>query len=167
MNDGSGTAQLLSQDIEGGPDALDFNIERDRRLVHLAEWMRRSGRFDEAMTYADQAATHFAAMYPAEHARHGAVACMRALILRDQGHLKEAEPEMRRAVGILDAGIGKTANATIEAEFQLAQLLAALGQEAEARTVIVRIVPLLETRFVETALLRAQVAELQQTLGAG
>jgi serine/threonine-protein kinase len=156
---------LLSQDIEGGPDALDLNIERGRRLVHLAEWMRRSGRLDEAMNYTDQAATHFAAMYPPEHPRHGAVARTRALILRDQGHVKEAEPEMRRAVAILDAGIGKTANATIEAEFQLAQLLAALGQQAEARTIIVRIAPLLETRFVATALLRTQAAELQQKLG--
>jgi len=158
---------LLSRDIEGGPEALDLNIERGRRLVHLAEWMRRSARLDEAMRYTDQAAAHFAAMYPTDHPRQGAVARTRALILRDQGHAREAEPEMRRAVRILEAGIGKDANATIEAELQLAQLLAAQGQDDEARTWIARLAPLLATRFVDSAPVRAQFAELQQKLGTG
>jgi len=158
---------LLSRDIEGGAESLDLNIERGRRLVHMAEWMRRSGRLDDAMRYTDQAATHFAALYPANHPRLGAVARTRALVLRDQGHSKDAEPEMRRAVDILRAGIGKDANATIEAELQLAQLLSARGEDAEARSLLTRMAPLLETRFVETAPTRLQFTQLQQKLGAG
>jgi len=158
---------LLNRDIEGGTDSLDLNIERGRRLAHLADWMRRSGRFDEAMRYADQASAQFTALFPAEHPRHGAVARIRALVLRDQGRLAEAEPELRRAVQILGAGIGKDANATLEAELQLAQLLAARGEQAEANTLLTRMAPLLGVRFVDSAPARRQFAELQQKLGAG
>ena len=158
---------LLNRDIEGGTHSLDLNIERGRRLAHLADWMRRSGRFDEAMRYADQASAQFTALFPAEHPRHGAVARIRALVLRDQGRLAEAEPELRRAVQILGAGIGKDANATLEAELQLAQLLAARGEQAEANTLLTRMAPLLGVRFVDSAPARRQFAELQQKLGAG
>jgi eukaryotic-like serine/threonine-protein kinase len=158
---------LLNRDIEGGTDSLDLNIERGRRLVHLADWMRRSGRFDEAMRYADQASAQFASLFPPEHPRQGAVARMRALVLRDQGRLAEAEAELRRAVQILAAGIGKDANATLEAELQLAQLLAARGEQAEAQALLARMAPLLDVRFVDTAPARQQFAELRHKLGAG
>jgi len=158
---------LLSRDIEGGADALDLNIERGRRLVHLAEWMRRSGRLDEAMRYADEAAGHFSAMFPAEHPRQGAVARTRALVLRDQGRIQEAEPELRRAVKILDAGAGKTANTTIETKLLLADLLAKHGGEAEARTMLGELAPLLETRFVEDSPVRRQFTDLSRKLDAG
>ena len=156
----------LSRDIEGGADSLDLNIERGRRLVHLAEWMRRSGRLDEAMRYTEQAGAQFAALYPADHPRQGAVARTRALVLRDQGHAVDAEAELRRAVQILAAGIGKDANATLEAELQLAQLLAARGRIDEAQSLMAHIGPLLGVRFVETAPARRQFGDLQRKLDA-
>jgi len=158
---------LLNRDIEGGAESLDLNIERGRRLVHLAEWMRRSGRLDEAMRYTDQAGALFAALFAADHPRQGAVAKTRGLILRDQGHVTDAESELRRAIRILAAGIGKDANATLEAELQLAQLLAARGQRDEAGSLLTHIGPLLDARFVETAPARRDYGDLQKKLGAG
>jgi len=156
----------LSRDIEGGAESLDLNIERGRRLVHLAEWMRRSGRLNEAMTYADLAGAQFAALYPADHPRQGAVARTRALVLRDQGRAAEAEIEMRRAAKILAAGIGKDANATLETELLLAQLLASHGKSEEAHALMAHIGPLLELRFVETAPARRDFSDLQRKLDA-
>jgi tetratricopeptide (TPR) repeat protein len=118
--------------------------------VHLAEWMKRSGRLDEAMRYTDQAGAHFGALFAADHPRQGAVARTRGLILRDQGHVTDAESELRRAIRILAAG-GKDANATVEAELQLAQLLAVQGQRDEAGLLLTHIGPLLDVRFVENA----------------
>ena len=158
---------LLNREIEGGNDSLDLNIERGRRLLHLSEWMRRSGRYDEAMRYADQAGAQFAALFAADHPRHGAVARTRGLILRDQGRIADAETELRRAVGILAAGIGKDANATLEAELQLADLLAARGRRDEAGTLLAHIGPLLDARFVEAAPARVKFGELQKKVDAG
>ncbi|HJT97891.1 MAG TPA: tetratricopeptide repeat protein [Rhodanobacteraceae bacterium] len=158
---------LLSRDIEGGAESLDLNIERGRRLLHLAEWMRRSKKPDEAMRYADEAARQFGALYAADHPRLGAVARTRALILRDLGRIAEAEGELRHAVRILAAGIGKDANATLEAELQLAEMLAARGQRDEADTLLAHVGPLLGVRFVEAAPTRRQFSDLQKRLGAG
>jgi serine/threonine-protein kinase len=158
---------LLSRDIEGGNDSLDLNIERGRRFIHLAEWMRRSHRLGEATRYADEGAKQFAALYAADHPRHGAVARTRALILRDEGDRTGAEAELRRAVAILRAGIGKDANATIESELQLAELLAANGQRDEANALLARIGPLLDARFVADAPMRRDFANLQRKLASG
>ncbi len=156
----------LDHEIEGGAESLDLNIERGRRLVHLAEWMRRSGRLEEAMHYTEQAGAQFAALYPADHPRQGAVARTRALVLRDQGRADDAETELRRAVRILAAGIGKDANATLETELQLAQLLAARGRNDEAQALMAHIGPLLAARFVETAPARRQFGDLKRQLDA-
>jgi serine/threonine-protein kinase len=157
----------LDREIEGGAESLDLNIERGRRLAHIAEWMRRSGRLDEAMRYANQASALFAALYAPEHPRHGAVARIRAGILRDQGRNADAEKELRHSIEILSAGIGKDANATIEAEVQLASLLAARGANDEAESLLVRVEPLLPARFVEAAPTRKQFGDVQRKLGAG
>jgi serine/threonine-protein kinase len=158
---------LLDRRIEGGNDSLDLNIERGRRLLHLAEWMRRSGRTDEALRYAGEAAAQFAALYPPEHPRHGAVARVRAAILRDRGRLADAEKELRRSIEILSDGIGKDANATIEAEIELADLLAAQGANDEATKLVARVGPLLSVRFVEDAPARKRFDVLKRKLGTG
>jgi len=158
---------LLAADVEGNLDTVNLNVERGRRLAHLAEWMRRSGRHDEALRYVDQAAAAFASLYPNEHARHGAVARTRGLILRDQRRLAEAEGELRRAAGILARTAGKDANATIETELQLAGVLAELGRLDEARTLHERVKPLLADRFVEHSLVREQHAALARRLALG
>jgi len=155
---------LIEQPIEGDAASLDLGIERGRRLVHLAEWMRRSGRLDEAKAYADQAAAAFGALYAADHPRLGAVARTRGLILRDQHRLAEAEAATRQAATILSAKAGRDANATIDAELQLAEILHALGRDDEARTLQRRIEPLLADRFVEGAEVRRRSAALGRQL---
>ncbi|HVT31833.1 MAG TPA: tetratricopeptide repeat protein [Rhodanobacteraceae bacterium] len=158
---------LLDHDIEGGSDSLDLNIERGRRFLHIAEWMRRSGRLDDAMRYADRASEQFGALYPPAHPRHGAVARIRAAILRDRGRAADAEKELRRSIEILTAGIGKDANATIEAEIELAQLLAVRGASDEAAALISHVGPLLPARFVEIAPARKRFDDLKRKLDAG
>jgi serine/threonine-protein kinase len=158
---------LIDMQIEGNTDSLDLNIERARRLVHLAEWMRRSHHYDEASTYIEQASSAFAALYPPTHARHGAVARVRGLILRDRGRLEEAEAQLRRAVDILSASAGKQANTTIDTELQLAGVLFERGKIDEARTLQASLTPLLPTRFVEGSEVRRLHAELGRRLAAG
>jgi len=155
---------LLDAEIEGSADSVNLNIERGRRLLHLAEWMRRSSREADALHYVEQASTLFATLYPGEHPRHGAIARTRGLILRDQHRLADAEIELRRAAGILARTAGKDANATIDAELQWADVLLALGRADEARALHARITPLLPTRFVEHSALREQHAALAQRL---
>jgi serine/threonine-protein kinase len=158
---------LLDVPIEGSAESMDLNIERARRLAHLADWMRRSRRYDEAMDYVQQASAAFAALYPPTHARHGAIARIRGLILRDRGQLDRAESELRRAVDILSKSVGLEANTTIDTELQLADVLAIRGNREEARALHERLSPLLATRFVEASAVRRQHAELDRRLGAG
>lgn len=158
---------LLEVPIEGSADSMDLNIERARRLAHLADWMRRSRHYDEAMDYLQQAATAFAALYPPTHARLGAIARLRGLIQRDRGQLGEAESELRRAVDILANSAGKQANTTIDTELQLADVLATRGSRDEARALYDSLTPLLPTRFIETAAVRRQHADLGRRLGVG
>jgi serine/threonine-protein kinase len=158
---------LLDVPIEGSTESMDLNIERARRLAHLADWMRRSRRYDEAMDYVKQSSSAFAALYPPTHARHGAIARIRGLILRDRGQADEAESELRRAADILAKSAGKDANITIDTELQLADVLATSGNKAEARTLYDRLAPLLPTRFVDTSAVRRQHADLGRRLGSG
>lgn len=157
---------LLAMEIEGNLDTVNLNIERGRRLTRLAEWMRRSGRYDEALRYAEQADAMFTSIYPNEHARHGAVARTRGLILRDQHRLAEAQSELQRAADILVRTAGKDANTTIETELQLADVLAELGRVDEARTLHERVAPSLADRFVEHSLVREQHAALGKRLAS-
>ena len=157
---------IFAKTIEGSTDSLDLNIERGRRLAHLAEWARRSGQLPEALAYADQARTAFLAIMPPTHARLGSVARTRGLILRDAKRLDQAEIELRQADAILSKGLGEHANATLDTELQLAKLLYARGNVEEARRINERIGPLLDTRFVETSEVRSDHAELSRRLAA-
>ena len=156
----------LDPPIEGNTESVNLNVERGRRLNHLAEWLRRSGRQDEALRRADESSAVFAALYPADHPRQGSVARTRGLILCDQHRLKEAEAELRRAAGILSRGVGIDANATIDAELLLADVLARLGRLDEARTLHRRVGPLLPVRFVEGSEVRRRHADLDKRLAA-
>ena len=103
---------------------------------------------------------------PSTHARLGAVARTRGLILRDAKRFDEAETELRQADSILSKSLGERANATIDAELQLARLLYARGNLAEARRLDDKIAPLLDSRFVETSDVRSEHAELSRRLAA-
>lgn len=151
---------LLNKDIEGGSDATDVTIEKGRRLIHLAEWMRRSARPHEALQFVDQAEAMFATIFPPTHPRFGGTARMRGLILRDQDKLKQAESELRRAHEILAKGIGPDANSTLDSELQLADVLIARQQFDEARKLVQHVTALAPQRFVESSPTRQQLANL-------
>ncbi|MBA8883406.1 serine/threonine-protein kinase [Dokdonella fugitiva] len=156
---------MLDMPVEGNADSLDLRVERARRLAHLGDWMRRSHRYDEAMAYLDQSSAAFAELYPPTHARQGAIARLRGLVLRDRGRLGEAESQLRRAVEILSASAGAHANSTIDAQLQLADVLVARGNREEARALYDAVGPLLPTRFVEGSPTRRLQAELGRKLG--
>jgi serine/threonine-protein kinase len=149
---------LLETPVEG--TSLDLDIERGRQFAHMADWMRRSGRYAEALANIDRAATAFVPLYPAGHARFGIVARIRGLILRDLGQLEAAERELRQALSILVKGLGKDASTTIDTELQLADVLGRSGQTNEARVLLERLGPLLPSRFVEGSELLRQYAQL-------
>ena len=157
---------LLDVPIEGPADSMDLNVERARRLAHLADWMRRTRHYESATAFLDQSSEAFAALYPPTHARHGAIARLRGLILRDRDRLGEAQGQLRRAVDILSSSAGKGANTTIETELLLAEVALARGDRDGARALYDEIAPLLPTRFVERSDVRRQHAELGRKLGA-
>ncbi|HEY6941438.1 protein kinase domain-containing protein [Dokdonella sp.] len=157
---------MLDMPIEGNADSMDLRIERARRFAHLGDWMRRSHRYDEALSYLDQSSAAFAALYPPTHARQGSIARLRGLVQRDRGHLGEAESELRRAVEILSRSAGPQANSTIDAELELADVLVVRGQREEARALYDAVAPLLATRFVDGSATRRRQAELGRKLGA-
>jgi serine/threonine-protein kinase len=156
---------LLEAPVEEGA-TLDLAIERARRSANMAEWLRRSGRLPDALAAIDEARAGFARLYPQGHARLGGVALVRGAVLRDAGRLGEAADELRRAVEMLRRFAGAEANTTLDAELQLAGVLARLGRLDEARVLHARLAPLLPTRFVEAAPQRAQHAALARRLGA-
>ncbi len=157
---------LLEPEIEGSADSQDLNIERGRRLIHLAEWARRSGHPRLALTYADQSKAAFLAYLPPTHPRLGSVARTRGLILIDTKQLDQAETELREAVTILSKAPGPQANSTIDAQLQLAKLLHMRGKDEEARHLHAQIAPLLEARFVETSDVRIEHNLLGRKLAA-
>ncbi len=155
---------LIEPDIEGGPESREFNIDRGRRLSLLAEWMRRSRRFEEALDYIEQARTLFGTIHPARHQRFGYLARARGVILRDQKRLAEAETELRYAAEILPERIGRDSNNTIETELDLAEVLLERGKVDEARALHRRMAPLLAERFVPHSSVRTRHAEMTRRL---
>ncbi|MCQ4166477.1 serine/threonine-protein kinase [Tahibacter harae] len=148
---------LLSVEIE---ESMEGNTERARRLLHLAEWMRRSNQLTEAARYANQAGAAFAQFLPPGHPRHAAVARARGLILRDQGRLAEAAEQLRQALEVLRKANGPQSNTTLECQVQLAQVLASAGARTEALALLQPIQGALEQHFVKNAPLLRQQARL-------
>ena len=153
---------LLTTAVEGA-DAAALNA---RRLLHLAEWMRRKQRYEDALRILDQSSAAFSALYPETHSSHGAVARVRGLIYRDQRHLDEAERELRSAAENFARTASKDANPTIEVELQLADVELDRGRVEEARALHARVSPLLDERFVAQAAVRAHHAALARRLAA-
>jgi eukaryotic-like serine/threonine-protein kinase len=157
---------LLETAIEEGEASLERDVERARRGANLAEWLRRSGRLDEALAQADAAVAAFANVYPMGHARQGSAASIRGLVLRDQGRLEEAAREFRRAADLLARFNGENANPTLDAELQLADMLDRLGKTDDARALHARMTPLLPARFLDGSPVRMQHAALGRRLQA-
>ncbi len=142
---------LLDKEIEA---SFDDDTERARRLLHLAEWMRRNSRYDQATRYADSADAAFRERLPADHPRLGAVARQRGLILRDQGRLDEAEAQLRMAAKILRGSTNRMSNPLIDVEVHLAELRIARGDSEQARALLDAVAAPLAERFVDGAPLR-------------
>jgi len=152
---------LLERPIE---NSTDLELESGRRLLHLADWMRRKGRYADALRYADEASKTFLRVLPAEHPRQGGVARIRGLTLSDMGRIDEAAASMRRAVELLAKGMGEEANATLDAKVQLASLLAHQDKRDEANAIVLAIAAPIGKRFVDTSPLRRQFGVLQTRL---
>jgi serine/threonine-protein kinase len=132
----------------------------------MAEWLRRSGRLDEALAGADAAVAAFDRVYPAGHARQGGAASIRGLVFRDQGRFDDAAREFRRAADLLARFNGEDANSTLDAQLQLADMLDRLGQTEDARAMHARLTPLLPARFLDGSPVRRQHEELGRRLQA-
>ena len=139
-------------------------MQNARRLLHLAEWMRRTHRYEDALRYLEQASTAFVALFPDQHSSRGALARARGLVYRDQNRLDEAEREFRFAAENFTRTGSKDANPTIEVELQLADVQLARGHVDEARALHERVAPLLDERFVAQSPVRAQYAALGKRL---
>jgi eukaryotic-like serine/threonine-protein kinase len=152
---------LLDAAVE---ESMEDHTERARRLLHLAEWMRRSGRYAEAQRYVTQAGDAFAHQLPANHPRQGAVARTRGLILHDQGQLDAAVVQLRQAQAILrESTPGSWSNPLIDTQVRLAATLLAQGDKAGAQALLQEVATPLAQRFVDSAPLRRLHAQLLQS----
>ena len=158
---------LLDRAVEGPDDAPEVVVEKGRRFIHLAEWMWRSRRLGDALDYVSQAEQTFGAVLPPRHPRLGGAARLRGLVLQDQGAYQAAEAELRRARDLLAEGSGPNANATLDAELQLAEILVKRGKVDEARDLIAHVAPFAPERFVAASPTRRRLGDLQQIVGSG
>ncbi|MBO9663977.1 serine/threonine-protein kinase [Dokdonella sp.] len=156
---------LIAAPVKGSDDSRDVNVARVNRLFRLAEWMRRSHRLDEALAHTEQLAAALSTLEPPTHPRFGYLARARGLILRDGGHLAEAETELRRAAEMLSEKIGRNANNTIETELDLAEVLLMRGKVDDARALHQRMAPLLAERFVPQSAVRTRHLAMARQLG--
>jgi serine/threonine-protein kinase len=157
---------LLEDRAEQGEPSPDRRIEHARRALNLAEWSRRNGQPRAALEQVDAAIASLAMLQPESHAREGGAAVVRGLVLRDLGRVSAAADEFRRAIELLKRYNGRDANATLDAELQLADMLLRLGRVDEARALHARLTPLLPARFVEASPVRIQHAALARRLQA-
>lgn len=153
---------LLDAEIEA---SFDDDTERARRMLHLAEWMRRNGRHEQALRYAAGADTAFRQRLPEKHPRLAAVARQRGLILRDQGKLADAEAQLRQAAAILQESGVRVSNPLIDIQVRLAELRLTQGDAAEARSLLDAVAKPIAERFVDGAPLRALHAQLMRQAG--
>lgn len=126
---------LLAEAIDA-IDADAFIIERGRQALHLGEWLRRTGRFDEVKERLDQAEHLFASVLPPAHPRQAAVLRARASLAMDQGSPDAAESLLRPALTIYEGAFGEQHPNVIETRVALAQVLLLLQRGGEARTLV-------------------------------
>lgn len=159
-----GAWPLLSADIPGSGDE-SLVIERGRRLLHMADWMRRSGRLAEVTGLLDQAQAEFSGVLAAGHPRLAAVTRVRGLLALDQGRAEAAVALLREALAQLEAVIGANANASIETRLQLATALAAAGDRGAARDLLATGMAQVEALFAPEAPIHDELRALRRRLG--
>jgi eukaryotic-like serine/threonine-protein kinase len=154
---------LLDAEIEA---SLEDDTERARRLMHLAEWMRRNRRFDQAARYVAGAEEAFRKTLPANHPRFAAVARQRGLILRDQRRFAEAEAQLRQAIAIFKESGTVLSNPLIDTQVHLAEVRLLQNDKSEARALLEPMAAPLAQRFVDGAPLRQLHAALSRQAAA-
>lgn len=155
---------LLWAEVPSAADPQTNALERGRRLLHMGEWLRRSGRFEEVEAHLVQAEGVFATILEKGHPRFAAVLRVRAQVALDRGQPAQAVPMLREVVDVLEGTIGADAPATMEARALLARALYESGAQQEARSLLAAGFEALEQRFVPQAPIRDELAQLRQRL---
>ncbi|HUD41274.1 MAG TPA: serine/threonine-protein kinase [Dokdonella sp.] len=155
---------LLAPAIVGDDQDSVLRSERMRQQFHLGEWMRRRGRYAEALDYFAQADKAVALLPPEQQYRAAVVTRSRALTLQALGRRAEAEAGLRRAESMLRAEFGDDSPQVIEVRVDLAGLLVELERPDEAGPLLDAVAPSLNERFVDRAPARVRYHALRRTL---
>ncbi len=155
---------LLAPAISGDEQDAVLRSERMRQQFHLGEWMRRRGRYAEALDYFVQADKAVALLPPEQQYRTAVVTRSRALTLQALGRRAEAEADLRRAESMLRAEFGDDSPQVIEVRVDLAALLVETGRPDEARPLLDAVAPSLNERFVDRAPARVRYHALRRAL---
>lgn len=156
---------LLWEEIAPAADPRSNAIERGRRLLHMGEWLRRSGSLDEVEPYLRQAEEVFRGVLEPGHPRLAAVQRVRAQVAMDRRQPAVAVPLLRQVLTDLEAATGPEAPVTMEARALLARALMDAGDVAAARAQLETGFAGMEARFVPDAPLRREVYRLRARLG--
>ena len=73
---------------------------------------------------------------------------LEALVARDRGDLASAESDLRRALAVVEKGLGAESNPVTELRLDLADVLLRAGQRDEARVLIERVHTNVYTKFM-------------------
>lgn len=155
---------LLWTEIPVAADPQANAIERGRRLLHIGEWLRRSGRYDEVEAYLTQAEAVFGSVLEPGHPRFAAVMRVRAQMALDRGRAGDAVPVLRKVMSDLQATLGSDAAATMEARALLVRALLESGERAEAAQLLESGFSGVPGRFALQAPIRAELDRLRAQL---
>ena len=155
---------LLAPAIPGDDQDAVLRSERMRQQFHLGEWMRRRGRYAEALDYLAQAEKAVALLPPEQQYRSAVVMRSRGLTLQALGRRAEAEADLRRAESVLRAEFGDDSPQVIEVRVDLAGLLVETQRPDEARPLLDAVAPSLNERFVDRAPARVRYHALRRAL---
>lgn len=157
---------FIDAEIPGGDsDVRTVVIEQGRRLLHRAEWLRRSGRLDEVESQLDEAQRVFATVLPEDHPRMGAVLRSRGLLALDEGRLADAAERLREGLAIIENAFGQDSNVAIETRLQLADVEIRLGRMAIARDLVAVSEPSVKALFHPKSTIHAELRRLHRALG--
>ncbi len=155
---------LLTPAISGDGQDTVLRSERMRQQFHLGEWMRRRGRYAEALDYFTQAEKAVALLPPEQQYRGAVVMRSRGLALQALGRRAEAEADLRHAESMLRAAFGDDSPQVIEVRVDLAGLFVETQRPDEARPLLDAVAPSLNERFVDGAPARVRYHALRRAL---
>jgi len=140
-------------------------LQRARRLVHLAEWHRRYGDAREARRFVERAEAAAADLGGTSSARYAQVLKTGALLDAAAGRRDDAHTKLEAARALLVAGRGERYVGAGEIDLELAELARARGDTNEARRLAAQARAIMTETLVETAPQLARLVELETKLG--